>query len=459
MEGEVKRYTRTNVVLLSVLALSLLLRLCYIFSQPNELSVLRDGHHYVSIAENLRANHSYEDSYAGTDRGLHPLFSDISPTAFWLPGYPFFLSFVFTVFGTSPRTVYVLQALMSVVAVFVCFRSAGLLFQSRSALTAAALMGISPYQIFYTRQIMTEGLGSLVLVSTVYVTLKIAKSLKEREHWPLGLSLALAVILSVGVLTRQVFVFVALGTFLWVALLCANKSRTGKKCDSTLEPDFPPSIKRTGNRFSAFKPLLYPSFLFLLVLLLVSPWFVRNYGIWGKAIYETQMGLNMYMGFNDKATGNIDLESVPYLDPKKYDEVTRDEIYKAWTRDWVTKHPVRSGALFLKKLLLLYDPVPTAPGSTKVIGLVWWLFLLSLAGAGIVFGLRNMERFQYLYIVLIFYTLPHGLAFAGIRFRVPLEVILILFATLGLDAITRIRNRTGGASKSWAAIAQPRQGL
>jgi len=239
---------------------------------------LRDGHHYVSIAENLRANHSYEDSYAGTDRGLHPLFSDISPTAFWLPGYPFFLSFVFTVFGTSPRTVYVLQALMSVVAVFICFRSAGLLFKSRSALTAA-LMGISPYQIFYTRQILTEGLSSLVLVSTVYVTLKIAGSLREREHWPLGLTLALALVLSVGVLTREVFASVALGTFLWVALLCASKSRTGKKRGSALEPDFSPSIKRAGNRFSALKPLLYPSFLFLLVVLLVSPWFVRNYRI------------------------------------------------------------------------------------------------------------------------------------------------------------------------------------
>jgi hypothetical protein len=61
-----------------------------------------------------------------------------------------------------------------------------------------------------------------------------------------------------------------------------------------------------------------------------------------------------------------------------------------------------------------------------------------------IFGLwlsaHEWRRYWFLYVFLIFYSVLHLLTWAMIRYRLPVDAVLLLFAALGLaDLVQRLR--------------------
>ena len=112
MDSRIKQKAQKNKFLLIGLFLVVGIRLCYVWSLPNSIDHWRDGISYDNIARNMLEGKGFRDT-SGEWPGEPPFADPSRPTAYWLPGYPVFVSLVYSVFGADFMTVYIFQALHS----------------------------------------------------------------------------------------------------------------------------------------------------------------------------------------------------------------------------------------------------------------------------------------------------------------------------------------------------------
>jgi 4-amino-4-deoxy-L-arabinose transferase-like glycosyltransferase len=408
---------RESRSLFLIITLGCLLRLLYAFGVPQELSSWGDSHHYVSVAKNIATDFRYANSWTPPEN--HPRFGDLGVTSYREPFYPLLLALQFNVFGDSSRITFALQALLGTLIIPLCFGVARQLTSSRAALLGAMLESVNPYHIYYTAMIATETITSLILISVVYLALCIFRSIGagdpiSRNHFTL-----LILALSAGILTRAVFVPVALTTVIFIGVALY------RKCGAL-------AAGRTVGLLA------------LLTVLCVSPWFIRNYVVWHAFVYQTNMGHNLVMGYNDLATGGyehsraleIDIEAARY----GYNELERDRIFKQEAFQWISAHPGKAIYLSLKKQLLFWSPVPaTLRGYERHFGIFWASTFLALTVIGIVRARAESFALKYAIAVIVVYALVHSVALAFTRYRIPLDTVLAVFAGYGLDMFPTAR--------------------
>jgi 4-amino-4-deoxy-L-arabinose transferase-like glycosyltransferase len=147
-----------------------------------------DSYVYLDAARNLARNRQYSLTQKG---------KALEPTCFKAPMYPAFLAVQMALGVTDHTTFRLVQGFAdSVSAVFV-FMASWFIFRLRSAaLAAGLLMALSPFNIHYSRALLSDWLGS-TLMAAAFMCL--AAGLARRRH--LGL-IASAAIMGLAALTR-----------------------------------------------------------------------------------------------------------------------------------------------------------------------------------------------------------------------------------------------------------------
>jgi 4-amino-4-deoxy-L-arabinose transferase-like glycosyltransferase len=411
-----------TLVLIIILGCSL--RLFCAFWVPNEYSQgtnFPDSYHYVSVARNVATNFQYANSWRNPR--CHQCFGDIGVTSFREPLYPLLLALQFKLFGDSTRTTFVIQALLGTLTIPLCFGAAAMLLSSRAALLGALLESINPYHLYYASFISSENVTTIILMTLVFFTLRVIKSMDSGVPSRKDL-LLLVLCVSAGILTRAMFISIALVTFFFVAYAYYCKFK------------------------GYVAPVRVVSALVLLTGVFVSPWFIRNYFVWHTFVYQTNAGQNLVMGFNDRATGNNDddsrlLELDLAMAPYGYNEIERNQIYKQYAIAWIQAHPGRAIYLAVRKQLLFWSPVPaTVRGYQKLIGGVWGSVFLAFTLIGLITMRNRSLANKYLLALVVVYSLFHSIPMAITRYRVPLEGVLTLFAGYGLSLfLTTLQSR------------------
>ncbi|MBN1866007.1 tetratricopeptide repeat protein [Candidatus Sumerlaeota bacterium] len=193
-----------------------------------------------------------------------------SDAYFRAPGYPWFLAWVYLVTGSSylgPRIVQVLMGLGNCVLLFLLARR---LFDSASALVAAALMAFYWVFIYYEGELHSPILSVFLLFLFVLALIRWT----EGGHW--SAALAAGSVLGLFALVRSnVFpIFLSVGA--WMAWASARNRR--------------------GWRWA----LVSVSLLGLGTAVAVSPATIRNYRVSGTFVPVTaNVGVNLYINFND----------------------------------------------------------------------------------------------------------------------------------------------------------------
>ena len=90
-------------------------------------------------------------------------------------GYPFALSLVFRIFGTSVKTALYFNAALSVLTVFICYRTARLAGGRLCGFAALLLTAFWPSQILYGNMVASEYLFSCMLMFAMYLFVKSIK--------------------------------------------------------------------------------------------------------------------------------------------------------------------------------------------------------------------------------------------------------------------------------------------
>jgi 4-amino-4-deoxy-L-arabinose transferase-like glycosyltransferase len=233
------------------------------FLYPEQLDPERD--HWRFAYENGRLARSIAQGHGLSS----PLFEDTGISAWLTPIYPYFMAGVFRVFGiystASAFALLTLQALISALNCLPILYFARRLFGMRVGLWSGWAWAFFPYAIYFpVERIWGTWLSTLLLSILFLIALDLEKS---PRLWPWG---AFGMLWGFTALTEPV-VMTAWPFVTGFSAFCLYRQKSRWLA--------PVAISVLG------------------LLLVVTPWFVRNYSIFGRFIpFRDTMGLEIHLG-------------------------------------------------------------------------------------------------------------------------------------------------------------------
>lgn len=341
------------------------------------------------------------------------------------PLFPLMLGGLFGIAGPGLTLAHLLNCVLGVLVVFLCYVLSMEVFQDQlAALCSALCASFYPGLVVYSVMLQTE---------TLYMVFFLGLFLVVYTLWEkptLVDCAALGILAGLAVLTRAVF----LGFFpLIVAILWLRWKREGV-----------PFVREAAVMVALF-------------LVTLAPWTLRNYSIHGTLVPVSSWGgHSLLIGNNPYATGTWSTKAgfeEWYTDrlhergissAKELTEVERGAVARSVAIDYMLSHPVDVAALALKKAhIFLVYPITNSDSNIRLqaIAIVADVVLLSLAAVGIVGG--KTGRISLLPVVLAvgFFTLFQILLHAEARYRLPLVPFACLIAGAGAASLLDVRQR------------------
>jgi 4-amino-4-deoxy-L-arabinose transferase-like glycosyltransferase len=247
-----------------MIAVALVIRLAVVaFLYPERLNPDRDHWRFAGetghIARSMVRGHGFSS----------PLHADTGPTAWMTPLYPLLLSGVFKVFGVYTRAsaiaILSLDSLFSALTCIPVFLIARKMFSERAGALAGWTWAFFPYAIYFSADFIWATTLTTLFVAGIFLA---ALYLEESDS--LRVWLSYGALCGVSALVDPIVLTVAVPVALWMSFRLWRK--------------------RTHWLNSGAAAV----FAFVVV---VSPWFVRNYRTFHTAIpFRDNVGLELYVG-------------------------------------------------------------------------------------------------------------------------------------------------------------------
>jgi 4-amino-4-deoxy-L-arabinose transferase-like glycosyltransferase len=377
---------------------------------------------YWGLARTIRAGTTYE----------YVEWSDIPHFAIRTPGYPLFLAACQSVFGERTLAVRLVQAALGAASVYLVYRLTSQISPPVTLactdvtppsrrwtvpLAAAAVAAIHPYYLFMSSLILSEAVFVPLMLASLWglAVLWSAPGASNGLSWRRGSLVALASGAAAGL---AILVRPSWGLFVPVILLIWFMAQ--------------------GNDRSALLTALRGALVFALALALtMSPWWLRNAGIYGRFVPTALwMGASLYDGLNPKATGASDM--VAFLeDPEIWplDEQDQDAVLTRRAVTFARENPARAIKLAVIKLARYWSPWPNAEGfrsrSLVVAGAVVEIPIFGLMALGAWDRRRDRRAWALLAGPLLYFCAIHLVFASSMRYRIPGEMPALGLAAMG----------------------------
>jgi hypothetical protein len=431
-----------------ILAASVLVRVgvaFYLGDVVDAPPLLTDQRSYHALAVRLLGGHGYS-----FERAWYPFTPADAPTAHWSFLYPLFVAAVYGLLGAHPLAARVVQAVLGgLLLPWMVYRLTRTVFEpappgsfSRRVeegvegsgsesqalpLIAAVIAAVYLYFVLYAATLMTETFYIVTLLWSLDEGLKLGKHLRQRRDIPiaqplrLGLSLGLTALLRQSVLPWIPVLFLYL---LWQAW----RARRLKEVVRTL------------------------AVASLILVACILPWTYRNGRVYGQfLLLNSNTGFAMYSAQHPMHGTNFrEFEAAPLpYDMLDGNEAQMDRVLMRAGIRFVLDDPGRYLLLSLSRVRAFLEFWPT-PDTTLLhnmgrTGSFGFLLPFMLYGLYLSFrhqspalvslyepGQRRTSDFGLLYLFVAFYTLLHVLTWAMVRYRLPVDAVLLPFAALGL---------------------------
>lgn len=433
-----------RTALLVILTVSLVLRFLSALYQGNtvaDLPGVYDQISYEGLARRVVEGYGFsfaEDHWPATRGG--------EPTAHWSYLYTLFIAAIYKIFGMYPLAARLIQALIvGVLHPLLVWRISNRLFNWTVGLVAAALTSIYIYFFYYTGALVTESFYILGILWIFDVSLRLSATCDYNSskpvHW-LWLELGFAI--GVTVLFRQVFFLFLPFLYVWLWLRVLGNEASGWQ-------------QRLN--WSALKGLTLAT---IVLILLISPWTYRNQKAFGTfVLLNTNAGFAFFWG-NHPVHGDQFMPLLPggaqqYYDliPKELLPLNEAELDKALLKlglRFIVDDPTRFLLLSASRAeeYFKFWPSPDSGLVSNIsrvgsfgIYLPFFLYGLWVAFAQ-TWKISTMSHRWNLGLLLLFilvYTSVHLFSWTLIRYRLPVDALLILFAALGIEYLF-IRNHS-----------------
>jgi 4-amino-4-deoxy-L-arabinose transferase-like glycosyltransferase len=372
------------------------------------------------IGRSIAEGHGFSSPYEG----------NTGPSAWEPPLYPFLIGGVFKVFGVySLASAWILLSINSLFATLTTipiFWIAHRTFGERIAIWSAYFWALNPYIWYWSiHWIWDTTFTPLVLACIFLVAL-------ELQDWPGWRGWILfGALYGVGSLANPTMLAFLPFCGLWI---WQTRYKRGL-----------PSLAG----------VVLSSLTFFLVL---SPWLIRNYAVFGQFVFiRDDFGLQFRLGNGPGADGML----MPYLQPnlnnvelekfQRMGELKYAAECKRLAFEWVREHPGRFAVISLKRFFYFWNGVPRPTSSTAFFDFRSSAFLATsvLAIWGLVRALEKKRAGAWLYAGLVLtYPTAYYFVFPHARYRHPMEPELLILIVFLLSQV-RIRPGTmaSGASR------------
>lgn len=436
-------------ILFAILVVAVLLRSAVAFYLGDGLEETRGGTYdqisYDMLAQRLVQGHGFSfavDSW--------PYARANQPTAFWSYLYTLFLAAIYAVFGYHPLVARLIQGVfVGVLMPWLAYRIGRRAFGLRPGLIAAGLVAVYFYFVHYAASLMSEALYIVGILWVTDIGMRLAESWmttrRPRSGRIVRLGLELGVAMAITLLLRQVVIGFFAVLVLWLLWLAI----------------------RHQVKHLAVAALVTTA---LTCLLLISPFVIRNYLVFGQlAMPNTNAGFTFFWSnhpiygtrFEAVLSPSHGVSYQELIPPELRDlnEAQLDRALLARGLQFVRDDPSRYVLLSLSRVPVFFQFWPT-PDSTRLSNMARLLsfgLFLPFMLYGLVLAIRDTRpsgplrlsdaevnapglHLAYLVLFLLFiitYTAIHLASWANVRYRLPVDVFLILFAAYGMDHLLR----------------------
>jgi len=396
-EGQIRDYGKA--VLVIVFSAFLLRVLSILILSP---SLTSDPLVYHSLARSLVEDGTY--SFGG------------SVTAYRPPLYPFFLAALYALPGADVLTVRLVQSMIDAVICLLVFRLGRRIYSSTEGVVAAALLAVYTPYILYSQALFSETIFTFILL------LLLDSLVSERAQE--GGTLRAGVLLGAGVLLKPLMVLFPAVLFVWDRLRGHSPGQ---------------ALKRT-------------LMVTLLLMVVISPWIVRNRVSLGTWMLTTNGGVNFWIGSNQAATGAYRVPEGSTVFEEE-DEIIRNRLAFDEAIVFWQDHPLEALKVIPWKFFFLFSsesaiilncfeepPEGKTPGFSArylsvpvsrllAVNLPYYvLLLLSLPALLLERGSESGHTRQLLVLSIFFWITVHLVFFGSNRFHMPIMAVLTVFA-------------------------------
>jgi hypothetical protein len=429
--------------------------------------LLTDQRSYHALAVRLLEGRGYS-----FEENWYPFTPADTPTAHWSFLYPLFVAAVYAVFGVHPLAARVAQAVVGgVLLPWMVYRLARTALGPSPVLSflspvkrertpggegsllpliAAAIAAVYGYFILHAATLMTETFYIAALLWSLEEGLKLGKRLRRRRDVPIVLPLRLGLSLGLAALLRQSILPWVPALFLWLLWRAWQGSRTSgtrRQWDVT-------ALERLN-----VGTLLVAGFVLVAC---IAPFTIRNYLVYDQfLLLNSNTGYAMYSAQHPMHGTNFrEFDAAPLPEGswgRPEPELDRDLMRQGI--QFVLDDPGRYLLLSLSRLRAFFEFWPTPDttllhnvGRTGSFGLLLPFILYGLylsvhrqptpiTPPGESSGLDTAD-FGLLYLFIVFYTLLHILTWAMVRYRLPVDAVLLPFAALAITEASTELSRT-----------------
>ena len=450
---------RSSQLLVAILLLSAVLRVAaaiYLGDKIVDLPGTADQISYHTLA--LRVLHGHGFAF---DQPWWPLTAEDAPTAHWSYLYTLYLVAVYAIFGPHPLAARLIQAIIvGLLHPYLVYRIADRIFSpfpyqgeasggAQSSpikvvpLLAAGITAVYIYFVYYTATLMTEPFYITAILAALYLTITLADRLSElgRQRTEIRarkLQIALGLTLAVAGLMRQLFLIFIPFLCLWLGI----------------------SVFERCPRRRLFASV---SISLAIVVLAILPFTAYNYSRFGRfVLLNTNAGYAFFWA-NHPIYGTDFVAILPPKGPsyqelipselRHLDEAALDQALLREGLRFVVEDPLRYALLSLSRVkdYFKFWPSPDSGFLSNLARVMSFGVLLPFMLYGLLLsiwhslflprnpqpGACNLQAATLLYLFIAVYTAIHLLSWALIRYRLPVDAVLIIFAAYGLTNLGR----------------------
>jgi len=356
-----------------------------------------------------------------------------APTAHWSFLYTLYLALIYSLFGPQPIIARILQAIIvGILHPYITYRIGEKLFTRSVGLAAAAITAVYVYFFYYGAALMTEPFYITAILFSLYFSMQLAESTSRRQDVKLGIALGISI--AIALLLRQVYLLFLPFLFLWIFVVRFTKSRN--------------------------LPILSTALAVALIVLFILPVTIYNFSRFGRfVLLNTNSGYAFFWG-NHPIYGTT---FIPILPTETYQDLIPEELRHLSEADldrellsrgiqFVVNDPKRYMLLSLSRIppYFTFWYSPTSSTLSNISRIASFGIMLPFMIVGLVLGIKknvleNRNHFlsllnspqALLMIFVLAYSGVHILTWTLIRYRLPVDAVLIPFAGLALVEITQ----------------------
>jgi len=355
------------------------------------------------------------------------------PTAHWSFLYTLYLTGVYKLFGVHPLVARIVQAIIvGVLHPYIIWRIGEKIFNREIGLIASVITALYAYYIYYEAALMTEPFYITAILFSLYFGLEMAENRNLARDIKLGV--AMGICIGITIVLRQVFLLFVPFLFLWIWI-----SR----------------LKNTRNL-----PIVSTIISVALIVLFILPVSVYNQNRFGRfVLLNTNSGYALFWGnhpiHGTKFIPILPSETYQRLIPpdiRQLDEAALDQELLSRGIQFVVEDPKRYILLSLSRIPAYFMFWPSADSIliSNVSRVASFGLMLPFMIYGILLGIRRFlsekggrvlgliaSPIGLLILFVAVYSAIHIFTWALIRYRLPVDAVLILFAGLALSDVAR----------------------